>query len=338
MLSTEQLERRQRGIGASEVAAIFGLDRFMSPLDVWKRKRRGKNGEIPALEPPTPAPDTPSAFEPLVTAEPMVAGSILEDGIVKLYEHVTGSKTKPQTTFEHPDKPWALATPDRFVKINRRWRRGLEVKLVGHWMADDWADEELPPRVWIQCQWGMAITGKAEWDAAALLEGSRFRLHRLERDDAWIAEALEEVERWWLNHVVGNEPPEPRDAKDLARFSRMLNPLDNGETLDLLGGDPKLLGEFDALCKHLMKIQKSMKILAGLKAETKAKLEALVGPYRGAVGSVGRFAFPSVAGGVSWKKIAEHLNEGPVPESVIEAFRSDPYRKSQLYPLKKAKK
>ncbi len=183
----------------------------------------------------------------------------------------------------------------------------------------------------------MAVTGLAEWDAAGLLEGSRFRLHRLERDDEWIDQALDHIEGWWNRHVLEDTPPPPRDAKDLARFIRSQHPKDNGETLDLTadGASAVMLRDVDALFYRLMRLQKSRKRLVELEREAKVSLEALCGPYRGIICSHGRFAFPGMSGAVAWKKLAEAINEGPVPETLIDAHRGDSYRKSQPYPFKK---
>ena len=39
MLTPEQLERRRSSIGASDVAAILGLDPYRTGLDIWLQKR-----------------------------------------------------------------------------------------------------------------------------------------------------------------------------------------------------------------------------------------------------------------------------------------------------------
>lgn len=343
MLTAEQLVERRTGIGGSELAAILGADAWRTALDIWSTKARGPNGEIaPLLAEPPPELDTPSATAPLVETAPTVAGQILEDGIVRLYEHRTGARTRRSGTHRHGVHRWALATPDRFVSTedihgadrrHGRIDRGLECKLVGHFMAGDWQPDEPPERVWIQCQWGMACTELPSWDIAALIDGTNFRIYRVARDDEFIADALTVAGAWWERHVVGNTPPDPLDGADRARFTRRLHPLDNGEALEVDEHH-----DAAGLLGALVEAQARIAELAAAEAECRAKLEALCGENRSIVfGPIGRFNFASMRGPVAWKKVAEHLAGGPVEDTIADQFRGEGFRRSQLYRFGKRK-
>lgn len=336
-LTPEQLLERQTGLGGSELGAVLGVDGWKTALDVWCSKARGVHGEIPPLAKPLPEIDTPSAFAPIVEAEPAVAGQILEQGIVDLYCHRTGARVRKSGTRRHPKHRWAIATPDRLVDHEEDvdddhvFARGLECKLVGHFMSDEWGHDEPPERVWVQCQWGMAITGLVRWDIAALIGGSSFRTYRVARDDAFIDDALAIAGDWWERHVIADWPPDPVDAADLARFTRRRHPLDNGESLEVGEGHDAV-----PLIQHLVELKEEIAHLEAVKAETTAKLEALCGSYRSIVlPGAGRFNFASYQGQVSWKKVAEHLHGGPIEDAVADLFRGEPFRKSQYYPFKK---
>lgn len=325
VLTAQQLEFRAGGIGASEAPALFGVAPFSTELDVWATKRRGPNGEIPPVQPPEPDPDKPAAFGHLIKGHPTVAGTILEDGIVQLYEHTVGAKTRRCGSQRHKAAPRMLATPDRLVVGERA---GVEAKLVGHWMAGHWANDTLPDYVWMQCQSNLAVTGRDRWDVAALLEGSAFRIHRVHRDEEWIAGLLEVVEMWCAYHLDENVPPDPRDGEDLARFNRRRWAKDDGTEIKL-AEHPELLASVEPLMRQLAEIQAEEKRLKAEKAEAKAKLEALCGAHKSMVCDFGRFNFASSEGLPKWKEVAETINGGPVPEDMIVS--GEPFRRSQLY-------
>lgn len=328
MLTAEQLEKRTRGIGASEVPALFDESRFATELDVWATKRRGPDGSIPPIKPATPDPDKPGAGIPVGNLSPMISGSLLEDAIVRLLEHAKGFTTERCDTLAHPQFPRVLATPDRLIGTDE----GVEAKLVGHWMAPEWADNRLPTYVWQQCQMGMAVTGRAAWHVAALLEGSSFRYHRVERDSEWIAGAVEYIEMWCVHHLDGDNPPEPRDAKDLARFNRRKWPEDNGKTIKLADA-PELAASVDPLLRRLIKLKAAENSVKRLTAETKAKLEALCGEREAIISSLGRFKFKVGNGRADWKATAKHIAGGSLDDSQI--IYGETKRSSQFYPFKR---
>lgn len=91
MLTEQQLEQRRQGIGASEAAAICGLNPWQSALAVYL----GKIGELPQ----TPA------------SAAMEWGNRLEAPILDAYAHDTGLVVCERgAMLWHADNSWMFAT------------------------------------------------------------------------------------------------------------------------------------------------------------------------------------------------------------------------------------
>jgi putative phage-type endonuclease len=172
--------RAQAYIGASEAAAVFDLNPYMSKLALWERLQ----GVEQKREPPNAA---------------MLAGTYLEDGIGKLYAAVYGQRVlTPQEFYGHPKAAKVIVrhptlplqcTPD-FIIVTQSGARLLQVKNVASWKADQWADQ--PPRAYrIQVQAEMLCTGMPSAMLAALVGGQELMPHEIERSAAFLQELAE---------------------------------------------------------------------------------------------------------------------------------------------------
>lgn len=169
----------RHGIGASEIAAITGMNPYASPWDVWLKK----TGQAPDQE----------------ETDPMEWGIRLEPAIRQKYVDDTRSvvMVPPRSEF-HPNMPWARATPDGFVLSSDMKLRThlLQCKNVGQWVARDW--ESGPPvYVQLQEQWEMHVTGLNRADVAVLVGGNDFRIYTVHRDDRTIGDLVTIAEDFW---------------------------------------------------------------------------------------------------------------------------------------------
>lgn len=187
-----------RGIGASEIGAVCGLNPFTSPWDVWMRK----TGQAPELE----------------TNAAMDWGHRLEPAIRQKYVDDTGAVVYvPTESMFHGETQWARATPDGIVVSEtfhghpglwprQCWQHIVQIKNVSYWMGREW--ETAPPAyVQLQEQWELYVTGLDRADVAALIGGSDFRIYTVHRDDATIASLLAIATDFW-RRVETRTPPE----------------------------------------------------------------------------------------------------------------------------------
>lgn len=209
------LRARRTGIGGSDIAAILGLSRWSSPLDVYLAKR----GEM------APTEDN----------EPMYWGRVLEDVVAREFVQRTGRRVqRVNAQMRHPEHPWMIANIDRAIPVEGSRARldhagrllgasgVLEVKTASAFAADDWRGDDgsdsLPVYYAAQCMWYLGVTGLQACDVAALIGGQRYVHRVVERDDETIAALIEHGRRFWHDHVLAGKPPEPRNGEDVAKL------------------------------------------------------------------------------------------------------------------------
>jgi len=187
------------GIGASEIAAVAGLNPYASPWDVWLRK----TGQCPEEEQNAP-------MEWGHRLEPAIRQKYVDD--TKAVVHV------PTESLFHPGRPWARATPDGIVLEDAErislWKHLLQCKNVGAWVETAW--HEAPPAyVQLQEQWELYVTGLARADVAVLIGGNDFRIYTIHRDDKMIGDLVAIAEEFW--HRVENHVEPDIDESDACR-------------------------------------------------------------------------------------------------------------------------
>lgn len=188
----EWLKLRRGRIGASEVAALFGLQRpyQMSAWTLWQ-VLAGK------MEPP------------FVGNERTRAGLALEDAIVELAAETRGWKRIRRAGYcPHPKIEGFGASVDFFVMQGRKEVAIAECKNVDYLVwRDDWDDEGPPEHILIQIQAQMACTGLKEAWVCGLVAGNQPLQFKFEASPR-IIHAIEEKVRSFMESVrLGKCPP-----------------------------------------------------------------------------------------------------------------------------------
>lgn len=201
MTHDEWLEWRRKGIGGSDVAAICGLSRYKSALEVYLDKL----GEIPPKE------DNPK----------MKAGRMLEPVIADWFTAETGIRVQEQKCiFQHKDHPFMFANIDRWVIGENA---GLEIKNTSEYNRNDWfdgQDEIIPTEYQLQANHYMAVLGADRWYVAVLIGGWDFQWRVIERNEDLIKNLISIEKNFWTNHVEAKIPPEVT-ARDTDLLSQM---------------------------------------------------------------------------------------------------------------------
>ncbi len=206
--------RTEGMLGASEAAAALGLDRFTSPLTIWKRLRG-----LPTDEVRSPALDEAASWGH--SLEPVIRGKYALDRNVGVFV--------PSGSFERDG--WLRATPDGFVVplgsygklggpcglerpgtyewtligINASVAGLLQVKNRSAFLRDDWKGGT-PPKEEIQCRVEMAVCDLPWNDCAVLIGGNQMLVHRVERDLALEDRILTDLRAFWQMVKDGREP------------------------------------------------------------------------------------------------------------------------------------
>lgn len=179
------LDHRRTGLGGSDIAAICGMSRYKSAMEVYLDKL----GEIPPLE------DNPK----------MKAGRMLEPVIAEWFAEETGMRVQRQNSiFQHKQYPHMLANIDRWLPgLNA----GLEIKNTGEYSKDDWSGTQAPTEYILQCNHYMAVTGADKWFICVLIGGWDLQWKVIERDEALINNLITIENDFWNNNVLAKNPP-----------------------------------------------------------------------------------------------------------------------------------
>ena len=302
------------GIGASEIAAIAGLNPYASPWDVWARK----TGRMPE-----------------VTA-PMEWGLRLEPAIRQAYvDHTGNTVAVPPSSLFHREAPWARATPDGFVLDGDRRVAVVQTKNVGTWVERQW-NEAPPAYVQLQEQWELYVTELERADVAALIGGSDFRIYTVHRDDTVIADLVTIGEEFWQRVETG-KPPKIDDSEACRdHFTRKLRP-NTGVELEAVGEIAELMRTWREQHAEAKRIDKALaktknRVLAEL---AEAKADRLVSEEHGiaTLRAGTATAYPET----NWKLVAELLSARCKPEEWHELVAANTttvtkQSKTALYP------
>ncbi len=214
------LAGRRDGIGASEVAVLFGLapESWGSPYKLWAEK-------------------TGRLERPEMEGEWLKWGHKLEPVIAAEYEERTGRGLwdggGPYVVAIDPVLSILRCTPDRWVvRADGMPGNGLlQIKNAGWYMAHDW-DDGIPEHIKVQEQTEMACTSLMWASVACLMGGNQFRSIDMHRSDSFIGEIRDHVD-WFWGYVRRDQPPPIDGSVATEKVLKALHPRDNGETVEL---------------------------------------------------------------------------------------------------------
>lgn len=203
---TEWLKSRESGIGSSEVATIVGLNPWETPYQLWRRK---KGLDLAKQE----------TFA-------MRAGHYLEDAVAQFFHDETGCEIIKRSAvdwlFVNIEKPYLRVSPDRTYWLNgmphNAHNKGiLECKTTQ--MSID--PEDLPKHWFCQVQYQLGVAELEQASLAWLCSGREFGFKSLTFVPDFFKWLCEEVDRFWVDYIVGDKEPDPQNATDiLLKFNK----------------------------------------------------------------------------------------------------------------------
>ena len=216
MISTEWLETRKTGIGASEAAAAIGVSPWASPMQLWGEK----TGQI--------EPDD------LGQIERVQWGTTLQPIIAEEFRRRTGRvvrQNRSNVLHRHRSHDFMLATLDATQRENGGRIGALEIKTTSAWNKAEWEDKP-PIHYQIQLQHQLAVTGYEWGTLAVLVGGQELKWVDFERHDDFIAAMIKAEARFW-QHVTDRTPPPVDGSVATAGALKRLYGQDDGETVQL---------------------------------------------------------------------------------------------------------
>lgn len=185
-------------VGGSDVAAIFGVSPWTTPLELWMIK---KGKMKPASKPNT---------------RQLEMGHMLEPIAAHFYAQKTGDSVYKDThLYQHADHPYALANFDRRFKRAVDGEPGiLECKSCTYHNASHWADGGFPLYYELQLRFYLAVADvnigafSAVWGNNPDIDMAIPKIERDQAKEDMIFEKLDE----WIWSLENDKPPTMEDV------------------------------------------------------------------------------------------------------------------------------
>lgn len=208
MLTEIQRKQRKLGIGGSDAAAIMGLSKWKTPLDVYLDK-------------------TTDSIEE--TTNSMHFGNKLEPIIAEEYQRVTGKKLKTDNDMIiHPEYEFLIANVDGLIIGEKT---GFEAKTASAFNAKEWGEsgsDDIPTQYIIQCAHYAMVADLEKIDVAVLLGGQDFRIYTINRNEKLEQAIMKKEKDFWNDNVLPKIPPKPSTINDI---NKIYNSVTSGQSV-----------------------------------------------------------------------------------------------------------
>ena len=183
-------------VGGSDVATIFGLSPWTTPLELWMVKK----GRMKPKSPPNP--------------DQLAMGHMLEPIAAHFYAQRTGNTvTDDNYLYQHATLEYALANIDRRYTRKEDGEGGvLECKSLTYHKAADWADGAIPIYYELQLRYYLAVLDEKHGAFSALWGNNPendLATPHIERVQAIIFEKLDR----WIWSLRHDKPPTMEDVQ-----------------------------------------------------------------------------------------------------------------------------
>jgi putative phage-type endonuclease len=239
-LTPQILKERKTGIGGSDCAAVLGLSKWSTPLDIYLSKIN---------------PDS----IPIETTEAMEDGHDCEPIAIKRYTKATGYKIEqPNKIFKNDKYPWLLANVDGLVVDQDIILEAKSTKFF----KDQWGEtgtDEMPDQYLFQVAHYCIVLDMPRADLAAWSFGEPLRIYHYERNKGLEEKIIELTHNFWFKHVKEMIPPDPVNNEDIIKLYRK-----GDETKTMVADDitENLCYEHKQIKNNISELEKREKFLA----------------------------------------------------------------------------
>jgi putative phage-type endonuclease len=186
---------RNQGIGSSDVAAILGLSKWKTPLDVYLSKV-------------SPIESTPT--------RQMVRGIICEPLVIEFLKI-----DKNIVVVERNKRVFNDVYPFLTTEIDAIDESGLqiEIKTSNAFMSKFWGDdiESIPIEYLAQIYWSMGINKKQNCLLAVLIDFD-VKYYQIKQNNKFFNAAVLTMVDFWNEHIIKKIPPQPSTTEDLIKL------------------------------------------------------------------------------------------------------------------------
>lgn len=290
MLTTEQKAFRSKGVGASETAALLGLDPYRGPLDIWLRKTgRAESSDTVHTQ----------------------RGNYLEPALREWASDKIGIPFAACASMASDKHPLVLATPDGYSTAPHAV---LELKAPGPRTYHEWGDgDDAPDRYVVQVAQQMLVTGAPVGYLCAFL-GEDLRTYRYERNADLEGAIIDAIETFWARHIETDEAPPVDGSKGAAEWLTRRFPRNGGLVREADAATAELIEQYRAARQTREQAESTEEIL-------KQQLQAAIGDDDGIVCLIGRITWKLAKGRrvTDWQALAAEM--GATEEQISKYTR-----------------
>lgn len=230
----EWLKCRQAGIGGSDAAAIMGLSKFNTPLNVYISKVE----ELPETD-------------ELADNEYIYWGNVLEDIVAREFKKRNPEFKVYKSSFiwQHPEHKFMIANVDRLLYHPELGWGILEIKTASEYRNGDFEGDTIPEDYLIQTQHYVGTFDVGYSYLAALIGGNKYKQFKIDRDDELIETIIELERDFWVNNVLAGKPPEVDGSEASTELLKKMyigpDIRDKSEIIELSESDESLLKQYE---------------------------------------------------------------------------------------------
>lgn len=238
-------QKRQGGIGGSDIGAICGVNPYKTAYDVYLDKTVGQSFHGNNI----------TWF-----------GSVFESHIADLFESQFRDLfivKEDKNHYKCPDYPWLNGNIDRrLVEIETAKKGVLEIKTTRTFNTDEWgkgcafgidykliiSDNQVPESYFYQVQHYLLCTGFTfAWLCAFSRDNCELRIYKIDADKAVQNYIRKTGTEFWFNNVIKGIPPE----KNVPLSERK----SNGESIDADSSVIEKVAELKAIQEKIKQLQ-----------------------------------------------------------------------------------
>ena len=266
------LLERQGYLGGTDIAAIVGKHKFMTPLSVYSEKALGLMAD--------------DADQKVVA----MMGLALEPVVRGVVERDFKCETKPGRLVMHPEYSFLGVNPDGWMNDDLL----VEFKTHGFVTRDEWGEEmsdEVPDAYHVQATWQCGITGAKQCLIAAFdRDRGKCRYYMVEANPAYFEALVTIGVRFWNQHVLAKVEPLVSSDRDLPIVREIYKKADLDAIISTDVED-EIAAEFIA-CKGVeSEASKKIDLL-------KARMIQIIGNHEGIKTAYGSFTYKPRKDGV----------------------------------------
>ena len=194
MLTNEQRANRKKGVGASDSPIIMGFSSYKTPYMLYLEKL----GLVSDDE----------------ETEIQYWGHQLEAVICDHFAKINNLHISVPDTYYHPNKEYMFANLDGFIEEQNAV---VEIKNSSAFMRQEWGEsgtDAIPMQYLIQVAHQCIVTNADKGFLAVLIGGNEYRQFIYERDKELETMIVDAVDKFWLDNVTKQVPPESITIKD----------------------------------------------------------------------------------------------------------------------------